>query len=154
MYSDWVWQLAFGIIVIWNVVLSFIIWKDRQFLTKLFPKTGERDIRKKFEEILQTINGFSLKLSSLDKGLESLEKDSLGHIQKVKLLRYNPYEDVGGDQSFTVALLDKKGNGIVATSLHTRSGTRVFAKQVIDGKGGKHDFSNEEQQVIKDALDL
>lgn len=151
MYSVW-WQIALGAVFVWNVVLSIILWRERKFLRTLFPKTDERDIRKKFEEILQEISGFGLKLNSLNGKVEGLYKESFGHIQKIKLLRYNPYEDVGGDQSFTIALLDGRKNGIVITSMHTRSGTRVFAKQVLEGKSGKHHFSKEEEQVITEDL--
>jgi hypothetical protein len=70
----------------------------------------------------------------------------------VELLRYNPYEDTGGDQSFSLALLDNDGNGVVVTSLHSRSGTRVFSKPVILGKASQFQFSKEEDEVIKKAL--
>ena len=139
-------------LLIWNLGLTFVIWKERSFLRELFPKSSERDIRKKFEEILESVGGFNQKLNGLNTKLSELEKDGFGHVQKVRLLRYNPYNDVGGDQSFSVALLDKKGTGVVVTSLHTRSGTRVFAKQVIVGKANKYEFSKEEEQVVKEAL--
>ncbi len=76
----------------------------------------------------------------------------LAQIQKVALVRYNPYEDTGGDMSFSVALLNGLGSGVVLTSLHSRAGTRIFAKEVIAGKQGKHEFSKEEQEVVKKAL--
>lgn len=153
MYSDWVLSLAFGAVLIWNVGLSILVLKQRGFLEKLFPKSGERDIRQKFEEVLGSVDKFDQDLKGLGKRFEGAQRNSLAHIQKVKLLRYNPYEDVGGDQSFSVALLNKEGNGTVITSLHNRSGTRVFAKQVILGKVGKHEFSKEEVQTIKEALE-
>ena len=88
-----------------------------------------------------------LKESFLQKG-----DRELGQIQKVALVRYNPYEDTGGDMSFSVALLNGLGNGVVISSLHSRSGTRVFAKEVEAGRQGKHEFSKEEQDVVKKAL--
>ena len=153
MYSDWVLTVAFGAVFIWNVVLSILVWRQRGFLEKLFPKSEEEDIRHKFEEILASVGKFDESLQALEKRFEGAQKDSLAHIQKVKLLRYNPYDDVGGDQSFSVALLNREGNGTVITSLHNRSGTRVFAKQVVLGKVGKHEFSKEEAQAIKEALE-
>ena len=140
-------------LLIWNVGLSFLIWRQSGFLGHLFPKSGARDIRQKFEEIVASVGKFDESLKGLEKRFGEAQKDSLAHIQKVKLLRYNPYDDVGGDQSFTVALLERQGNGVVITSLHNRSGTRVFAKQVVLGKVGKHEFSKEEAQAIKEALE-
>ena len=81
-----------------------------------------------------------------------LKENSLRHIQKVELVRYNPYQDTGGDQSFTVCLLDKENDGFLITSLHTRSGTRVFAKPVVKGKSSKYQFSKEEEEVISSIL--
>ena len=156
MYSDWVGPVPYGtgllIVLIWLGVLSFLIWKQSKFLKSLFPKSGERDIRKKFEEVLKTVEDFGQDLDKLKSKLSEIEKLDLGHIQRMKLLRYNPYEDTGGDQSFTLALLDDKGNGFVLTSLHTRSVTRVFAKPVENGKALKHEFSQEEQKSIEQAM--
>ena len=139
-------------IFIWLGILSFLIWRQNNFLKSLFPKSGERDIRKKFEEVLKTVEDFGQDLDKLKSKLSEIEKLDLGHIQRMKLLRYNPYEDTGGDQSFTLALLDDKGNGFVLTSLHTRSVTRVFAKPVENGKALKHEFSQEEQKSIEQAM--
>ena len=54
-------------------------------------------------------------------------------VQHVGLVRYNPFQETGGDQSFALALLDKRGDGVVVSSLHSRSVTRFYAKPV---KGG------------------
>ena len=153
MYSDWVWLLLGVAVFLWLMILSFLVWQQRDFLKSLFPKSGERDIRKKFEEIVTSISDFDQKLSNLDQSLKSLEVEELKHIQRIQLLRYNPYEDTGGDQSFSVVLLDNKGNGIVVTSLHARSGTRVFAKPVVEGRASKYQFSKEEQLAVKRAVE-
>ena len=53
--------------------------------------------------------------------------------QRVGLVRYNPFEETGGNQSFALALLDAGGDGWVLSSLHARSGTRVYAKAIKAG---------------------
>ncbi len=150
MYSAW--GVLVGIFFIWAGGLSFLIWQQNKFLRSVFPKNGERDIRKKFEEILGSILGFEERLADLEKKINELGIDGLKHIQKVELMRFNPYDDTGGDQSFAVALLDRNGTGVVVTSLHARSGTRVFAKGVIEGKPDKYQFSEEEKKIIKKVL--
>lgn len=152
MYSPWVVPLVAVVFFIWLVSLSIIIWKEKAFLKTIFPKSGERDIRKKFEENSSLIGGFDLKINSVKRQVEEIEKIGLGHISRVELLRYNPYDDTGGDQSFSVALLNSEGNGVVFTSLHARSGTRVFAKPVIKAKAAKYQFSKEEEQVVINAF--
>lgn len=153
MYSDWVLQLLVVLAVfLWLCTLTFLFWKERLFLKTLFPKNGERDIRKKFEEVIKAIEEFKGEAKEVNKRIDLIEENGLKHIQRVELLRYNPYEDTGGDQSFSIAILDKKGSGVMITSLHTRSGTRVFSKPVDKGKAVSYQFSKEEEQVIENAL--
>jgi hypothetical protein len=87
-------------------------------------------------------------LNRLHHELEALLQHS---IQKVGVIRFNPFADTGGDQSFAVALLDAQGNGVVLSSLHGRADTRFFAKQVQAGRS-KHALSDEEQDAIRKAL--
>jgi len=152
MYPDWVGFLAWGVLVIWLGCLSFLIWQQNKFLKSLFPKSGERDVRKKFEETLKIIEGFKEELFNLSSRVEIVQGQGLQHIQRVGLLRFNPYNDTGGDQSFAVCFLDKEGTGIVITSLHARSGTRAFGKEIVLGKGAKYELSKEEELVIQKAM--
>lgn len=153
MYSDWVGPAVAGILVVWLGILSLLVWRQNKFLKSFFPRSGERDIRKKFEEILKTIESFTGKLSDLESTVEAFRNQGLGHIQRVELLRFNPYDDTGGDISFTACFLDHQGSGIVITSLHARSGTRVFGKEIVSGKSKKYQLSKEEELVIKKAME-
>jgi len=89
-------------------------------------------------------------LNRLHHELEALSRQSL---QKVGVIRFNPFADTGGDQSFAVALLDAAGNGVVLSSLHGRADTRIFAKPVQAGRS-KHALSDEEQDAIRKALSM
>ena len=80
-----------------------------------------------------------------------LEKDGLLHIQKVGLLRFNPFKDTGGDQSFILSLVDGKDTGVVISGLYSRSGTRWYAKRVVSGKGVDYELSEEEKKSLKEA---
>lgn len=83
---------------------------------------------------------------------EYLEVRSRGSLQHVGLVRFNPFEDTGSDQSFAIALLDDRRDGIVLSSLHGRGQTRVFAKPVEGGES-KHTLSDEESQAIRIAVE-
>jgi len=73
-------------------------------------------------------------------------------LHKVGMVRFNPFKDIGGDQSFAIAMLNGKNNGLVLSSLYTKEGTRVFSKAVKAGKAEKHPLTEEEEAVIKIAL--
>lgn len=126
--------------IMWLIFLSFVIWKNNLFLKRLFPDKKE-NFKERLEEALR-----------VTERLESFRKKNLDNIQRVYLKRYNPYHDTGGDQSFSVSLLDGFGNGLVITSLHSRSGTRVFAKPVKGGKEEGFEFSGEEKEVVEKAI--
>jgi hypothetical protein len=77
-----------------------------------------------------------------------LASDLEGAIQRVGVVRYNPFEDTGSNQSFVLAMLDARGDGFVLSSLHSRQSTRMFLKPV---SGGKPDsaVSDEEAEAIR-----
>jgi hypothetical protein len=72
-------------------------------------------------------------------------------IQRVGLVRFNPFEDTGGNQSFALALTDAAGTGFIVSSLHSRTGTRVYAKAVADGRSDGA-LSDEEIEALRLAL--
>lgn len=146
--------LDFGLLI-WLALLSFVIWKVHQLIIKVIP-TIEGDKRKnlieKFDEVTEDLARVLQREQLLNKNIKEFTLEGLEHMQKVGILRYNPYGDTGGDQSFSVALLDGKGNGVLLTSLHTRSGTRVYAKEIIEGKSALQ-LAKEEKEVLAQALD-
>jgi hypothetical protein len=73
-------------------------------------------------------------------------------LQHIGLVRFNPFDDTGSDQSFAIALLDDARDGVVISSLHGRANTRVFAKPVSNG-GSAHNLSEEESQAIRIATE-
>ena len=84
--------------------------------------------------------------------VDLLERRSRGSLQHVGLVRFNPFDDTGSDQSFALALLDERRDGVVISSLHGRSNTRLFAKLVTGGESA-HTLSDEELQAIRIAVD-
>jgi adenylate cyclase len=92
------------------------------------------------------------RMEELTKLHESLEARSRGSLQHIGMVRFNPFEDTGSDQSFAIALLDDRRDGIVLSSLHGRGQTRVFAKPVEGGES-KHTLSDEEAHAIRIAVD-
>lgn len=74
-------------------------------------------------------------------------------LHKVGMIRFNPFKDVGGDQSFAVALLNGKGNGITISSLYSREGTRIYSKSISAGESEKYPLTEEEKEAIKMAME-
>lgn len=81
---------------------------------------------------------------------ETLQADVRLSLRRVGIIRYNPFGDTGGDQSFALALLDDQGDGVVISSIFGRSDSRLYAKPVRGGKS-KYTLSAEEDQAIIQA---
>ncbi len=90
-------------------------------------------------------------LSGLTDTVKTMEKSVQGSVQHVGLVRFNPFQETGGDQSFALALLDGRGDGIVISSLHSRAVTRFYAKP-IKGGASQLSLSDEEAQAVQMAL--
>jgi len=151
MYSVWAVAVA-GAFFVWLTVLTFLVFKQRSFYKDLFPKDNSRDIRNKFKEILEAISGFEKNNQILENRLIGFKKDSLDNFSKWAVYKYNPYNDTGGDQSFSLAILNGKMDGMVMTSLHSRASTRIYLKDIKSGRS-ELELSKEEAKVLKEALE-
>ena len=80
-----------------------------------------------------------------------IERDLIGSLGRVGLVRFNPFEDTGGNQSFALALIDGRGDGFIVSSLHARTGTRLYAKAVAAGTS-ETALSEEESEALRQAL--
>ena len=123
----------------------------RRRLRRVLPQGESGGIDEILDRQLKSVESLSERVDALNKLHHELEHLSRRTIQKVAVIRYNPFSDTGGDQSFAIALLDSLGNGVVVSSLHSRTDTRVFAKPVQSGRS-KFQLSDEEQDAIRKAL--
>lgn len=142
---------AGGFLFAWLFILTFLLVKAVSHYRRLVGKTKKKDLKNILDKILAKIEKQDKKSGKLEERCDQLEKLGLKHLQKVGFLRFNPFSDTGGDQSFVLSFLDGKDNGIILSSLHSRGTTRIYAKAVKKGKGDKIELSKEEKEVIKKA---
>jgi uncharacterized protein DUF4446 len=143
--------VAVVVLAVWVAWLQRSEAMLRRRLRRVLPEGQSGGIDEILERQLKRIDSLTERVDALNKLHRELEDLSQRTIQKVAVIRYNPFSDTGGDQSFAIALLDSLGNGVVLSSLHSRTDTRVFAKAVQGGRS-KYQLSDEEQDAIKKAL--
>ena len=149
--------LVVALVVAVLVLGAWVAWLQRseaqlrRRLRRVLPEGESSGIDEILDRQLKRIDSLTERIDALNKLHRELENLSQRTIQKVAVIRYNPFSDTGGDQSFAIALLDSLGNGVVLSSLHSRTDTRVFAKAVQNGRS-KYQLSDEEQDAIKKAL--
>lgn len=139
-------------VIIWLLVLSFFMLKQKQFFQQFTRGISKKDLKTVLGQIANALKSVDADISRLNKEAELIRSDARGHLQKVGFVRYNPFSDTGGDQSFSLCLLNEKDNGILITSLHSRELTRIYAKKIKAGKGEGIEFSKEEQTALKEAV--
>lgn len=90
-------------------------------------------------------------VETLDARAAAVEAVGRRSLQRFGMVRFNPFEDTGGNQSFALALLDADGDGVVISSLHARAGTRVYAKPLARGRSAAA-LSAEETEAVRRAM--
>ena len=83
--------------------------------------------------------------------LSERKDDTAGSLRNIALVRYDAFGEMSGRMSFSLALLNDKGDGVTITAIAGRSDTSVYAKGITNGKG-EHELSPEEQQAVATAL--
>lgn len=147
-------QIALGVSVIALVCSAIAAWLTISIHRAISSLTAGADVPRldrMITNLLSHLETSKKKQHELLELIETLRQKELMHIQHVGLVRFNPFSDIGGDQSFSLALLDGLRNGFVISSLHLRDETRLFVKPVRSGKSDGHELSTEEQQAIHEA---
>ena len=142
------------ITLVWLGFLTFQVYNTKTIYNELVQGTGKKTLDDIFKVFLSDLSHAKKDIAELNTKCDKIEKNQLFYIQKIGLLRFNPFNDTGGDQSFILTLSDANDTGVVITGLYSRSGTRWYAKKVIAGKGSEHDLSEEEKKALRIAKNL
>ncbi|KKS99998.1 MAG: hypothetical protein UW07_C0034G0006 [Candidatus Nomurabacteria bacterium GW2011_GWF2_43_8] len=112
---------------------------------------------KKAKDLEDTIVVLEQEIAKLNKAKDNIEKEITeinGKLKKsirgLETIRFNPFPDQGGNQSFAVGMLDEEGNGLVISSLYSRERMSIFAKPIKNGKS-EYELSAEENRALEKA---
>jgi replicative superfamily II helicase len=140
-----------GLLFLWNLILSIFFQKMNQRQKVLFSGKKAQDLEGVIFEILKKQKIDEKEIEKIKESIKNLELISLRSIQKIGMVRFNPFSDMGGNQSFSIALLDQKNNGVVVTSYHAKEGTRIYAKPIKEGRSS-FTLTEEEKEAIEKAI--
>ena len=140
-----------AIFFIWLVFLTGIVLKTKAHYNNLISKTRKQKIDEILDELLMIDKKTRQELEIVKKELREEIKTSTLHIQKVGLVRFNPFERSGGDKSFVISFLNHENSGIVINFIYTRDGLRVYSKKVSNSKGVEFELSEEEKKAIENS---
>lgn len=147
--------VALAVVCAVLLVLVLVLFRRLSTAEQRFAGLTRGESGRSLEEIL---NAHLDRVDSMGREVDELaartainEAAQRRAFQRIGLVRFNPFEDTGGNQSFAIALLDGAGSGVVLSSLHSRTGTRVYAKAVTDGRSDGA-LSEEESDALRRAL--
>lgn len=141
--------VVLGLLTVWNIVLTVFLYRINS-KNNIFFDDSSKNLRELVTRAITENKSINQRANKIEAGLEEIAKIIQGTYQKFAMVRYNPFRETGGDQSFSMALLDMKDNGFVVTSIHGREVDRIYAKEILNGKS-KHNLSAEEIEAIKEA---
>ncbi len=109
------------------------------------------DLEGVLRDHLRQVEGVATDLRELEARTAVIEREGRFAVQRVGFVRFNPFDDTGGNQSFALALLDANQDGIVVSSLHARQNTRIYAKAIVTGRSDAA-LSDEETEALRLAM--
>lgn len=147
--------IALSIITFILLIIVLIIFKALNRLESRYRKLTRGINNKNLEEIIVQYLDSMDEIKSLTESIRSehrqIEDRIKGCMQKVSIIRYKAFEDVGSDLSFSVALLDYNNDGIILTGIYARNDSTVYAKPIDKGIS-RYDLSEEEEEVLNNAV--
>ena len=150
--------LPLGTVIVACALLALAGWQHRRLRaleTKLDRLGGDRPDGESAIAALarheETLQKHGERIGELVSASTYLHRALQTAVRKVSFERYNPFPGLGGNQSFTLVLLDAHNSGVVLSTLHSRETTRIYAKGVRDGQP-LQPLSEEERRTLQNAL--
>jgi hypothetical protein len=140
--------LLLGIIVVLVLWIISLEWR----LKKFFGGRRGQDLEEIMAELGQAVDSVVAKSKHDDQLFEDIYRRLKKTLQRYHTVRFNPFADLGGNQSFATALMDEEGNGVVISSLYSRDKVGVYAKP-LSKFTSEHELSKEEGEAIRLAGD-
>jgi len=139
------------ILVVWVAMLQSRVSRLHHSFDDVFAGVQGENMGQMLAEYLITVRQTARVVESVKAEHDELARLAPAAIRHVGLVRFSPFQDTGGDQSFALALLDSKQNGVIVTALHSRTDSRLYAKPVVKGQSS-YTLSPEERTAVERAV--
>ena len=135
---------------IWNICLSYNLSKIKKRTRSFFASSEAKDLEEIIYKQIKKTSEIDCAIKKIIEDNKKIKSNLSECIQKVGVVRFNPFNDVGGNQSFVIALLDNSLNGVIIQSLYSRDGVKVYSKEIKEGKP-EYALGKEEEEAIRIA---
>ena len=134
----------------WNIYLSYNLSKIKRRTRSFFASSEAKDLEGIIYKQIKKTNEIDCAIKKIVEDNKKIKGNLSECVQKVGVVRFNPFGDVGGNQSFVIALLDNSLNGVIIQGLYSRDGVRVYSKEIKEGKS-EYALGKEEEEAIRIA---
>lgn len=145
--------LAF-LLMLLGVWVAFLEYRHQSLVRSfrmLMTGRGGADLEATLMDFVARMDHVEQVAQGMESRAQRLETLQPYYLQHIGIVRFNPFPDKGGDQSFVVAILDDHANGVVLSGLHSRVDSRVYAKPIVGGQSN-YTLTGEEKEAIERAL--
>jgi len=150
------WVVAATILLVVAVYWIYLLEKRIKTLDlryRTLAALAEEGDRGSLIQVLSRLQQHESQIGGLQTQLEKVSALLPHVVQGLGVVRYSAFENVGGDQSFSLALVDANGNGVVVSGLQGREDSRVYAKPLVQWRSS-YSLSPDEQRALADARRL
>ncbi len=134
------------------IVVSFLKLNNlKKNIKEINSITKHTDLNTFLGELAASNKNIMQQQEQIQKTYSDLRIIAQKSLQKTALIRFNPFKDTGGDQSFVLCILDHTDTGFIVTAIHSRDGTRIYTKDIINGTA-KLSLSVEEKKALANAI--
>lgn len=132
------------------IILLWILMLEIR-LKKFFAGTKARNLEEMIVMVGEKIDKIENSQEKIDEHLITVDDRLNKSIRSIQTVRFNPFIDAGGNQSFAISFVNDEGNGVIISSLYARDRMSIFAKPVINGKS-EFELSSEEKEVLEKSI--
>jgi len=143
--------LILGVLLVWIGTIEYRMLRLTRTLRVLFNGRTGADLEQVLREYMERMDRTDDLIKQFNERATAIEQRAPYTISHLGVVRFNPFADKGGDQSFAVAFLDGHHDGVVFTGLHSRADVRVYAKPIVGGTS-TYPLTDEEAEAVNRAL--
>jgi uncharacterized protein YoxC len=138
------------LIILVIALIVYVIYLNRKYLSFMKKIGNGNNLDEMLKEYLSDVKQIKQDNSEIRAYYTKLDNDISSSIQKIGLVRYNAFKDVGSDLSFAIALLDRENNGVVFNGIYGSESSNIYAKPIKKGESS-YQLSDEEKYAIEIA---
>lgn len=143
--------LVIFILLIMNIVSLVKINKMKKKYNSFMKGSDGTTLEETIISRFRQVDDLKVKQELQEKDISALKANILKTYQKFGLVKYDAFNEMGGQLSFSLAMLDKNNNGFLLNTVHNREGSYTYVKEIFDGKSDIN-LSEEEERALDKAI--